>query len=110
MLHTVTLNQNKEFRRAYYRGKAFTTPVVVVYVLKNHKGQNRIGLTATKKIGKAVQGNRARSILREAYRLLEPQFPLGYDYVFVARAKTVYSKTPDVMRAMRYALGKINLK
>ena len=55
MLHTETLTLNKEFRRAYYRGRAFTTPVVVVYVLKNHKGINRIGLTATKKIGKAVR-------------------------------------------------------
>ena len=43
MLHTETLTLNKEFRRAYYRGRAFTTPVVVVYVLKNHKGINRIG-------------------------------------------------------------------
>ena len=110
MLHTITLNQNKEFRRAYYRGKTFTTPVVVVYALKNHKGLNRIGLTATKKVGNAVQRNRARRVLREAYRLLEPQLPVGYDYVFVARTRTVFVKTPEVQRAMRYALGKLNLK
>ena len=97
MLHTETLTLNKEFRRAYYRGRAFTTPVVVVYVLKNHKGINRIGLTATKKIGKAVRRNRARRVLKEAYRLLEPQFPVGNDYVFVARTKTVFASTQEVM-------------
>ncbi len=110
MLHTETLTLNKEFRRAYYRGRAFTTPVVVVYVLKNHKGINRIGLTATKKIGKAVRRNRARRVLKEAYRLLEPQFPIGNDYVFVARTKTVFASTQEVMRAMRSVIEKLGKK
>ncbi|MEM1486080.1 ribonuclease P protein component [Oscillospiraceae bacterium PP1C4] len=110
MQHTTTLTLNKEFRRAYYRGRAFTTPVVVVYVLKNHKGINRIGLTATKKIGKAVARNRARRIIKEAYRLLESNFPVGYDYVFVARTKTVFSSTDDVMKAMNFALTKLFAK
>ena len=110
MLHTTSLKLNKEFRRAYYRGRAFTTPVVVVYALKNHKGINRIGLTATKKVGKAVQRNRARRVIKEAYRLLEPQFPIGWDYVFVARTKTVYATTPEVMKAMQYALRKLFAK
>ena len=107
MLHTSTLTLNKEFRRVYYRGKAFSTPVVVVYALKNHKGYNRIGLTATKKIGKAVQRNRARRVMREAYRLLEPKFPVGYDYVLVARSKTTQCKMDEVHRAMKFALGKL---
>ncbi len=104
MFHTTTLTLNKEFRRAYYRGRAFTTPVVVVYAIKNHKGINRIGLTATKKIGKAVQRNRARRIIREAYRLLEVEFPVGWDFVFVARSRTVFCKTGDIMKAMRQAI------
>lgn len=107
MFHTTTLTMNKEFRRAYYRGRAFTTPVVVVYAIKNHKGINRIGLTATKKIGKAVQRNRARRIIREAYRLIEPEFPVGWDFVFVARAKTVYSKPDHIIKAMRLAIARL---
>jgi ribonuclease P protein component len=108
MLHTTTLTLNKEFRRAYYRGRAFTTPVVVVYALKNHRGMNRIGLTATKKIGKAVQRNRARRIIKEAYRLVESKFPVGYDYVFVARTKTVFSSTSDVMKAMNFVADQLS--
>ena len=108
--HTTTLQENREFRRTYYKGKSCTTSVVVLYVLKNHRKQNRIGLTATKKVGGAVERNRARRVLREAYRLLEEQFPVGYDYVFVARTKTAYVKTPEVMRAMQSALRKLDLK
>ena len=44
-----TLTLNKEFKRAYYRGRSFATPVLVVYALKNRSGENRLGLTATKK-------------------------------------------------------------
>lgn len=107
MLHTAMLTLNKEFRRAYYRGRSFATPVVVVYAMKNHQKISRIGLTATKKIGKAVQRNRARRVMKEAYRLLEQQFPVGYDYVFVARTKTTASTTSQVMRAMQFALSKL---
>lgn len=107
MLHTTALKLNTEFRRVYYRGRAFTTPVVVVYILKNHKGINRIGLTATKKVGGAVERNRARRVIKEAYRLMEQEFPIGWDFVFVARTKTVFVKTDEVQKAMRFALRKL---
>lgn len=107
MLHTTPLTMNKEFRRAYYRGRAFSTPVVVVYILKNRKGANRLGLTASKKTGGAVSRNRARRIMKEAYRLLEPKLPVGYDYVLVARARTAQVKTADIMRVLENAAAKL---
>ena len=46
----------------------------------------RAGFTATKRIGGAVQRNRAKRRMREAARLLLPQFARpGVDYVFIAR-------------------------
>lgn len=110
MLHTTPLTMNKEFRRAYYRGRAFSTPVVVVYILKNRKGVNRLGLTASKKTGTAVSRNRARRIMKEAYRLLEGSLPIGYDYVLVARSRTAEVKTIDVMRALEKAAAKLLVK
>lgn len=107
MLHTTPLTMNTEFRRAYYRGRAFSTSVVVVYILKNRKGANRLGLTASKKTGGAVSRNRARRIMKEAYRLLEPLLPIGYDYVLVARARTAQAKTPEIMRALENAAAKL---
>lgn len=107
MLHTTPLTLNKEYRRAYYRGSAFSTPVVVVYILKNRKGANRLGLTASKKTGGAVERNRSRRIMKEAYRLSEQSLPVGYDFVLVARAKTAMAKTPDIMRALEKAVAKL---
>ena len=109
MPQTQTINENKDFKRAYYRGKSCSTPTVVVYALKNRRGIRRLGLTATKKVGKAVERNRARRVLREAWRLMESQFPIGYDYVLVARVRTAHVKTQEVARGLAAALKKLKL-
>ena len=50
-----TICENREFRRIYARGKAYVSPVVVVYTMKNRSHQLRVGITTTKKIGNAVK-------------------------------------------------------
>ncbi len=95
-----TLKQNKEFRGAYYRGKALVHPFLIVYVRKNPYKTVRIGITTGKKIGKAVQRNRCRRIIREAFRQLAPQVKSGYDYVFVARTATVHETSTALQKVM----------
>ena len=48
------------------------SPVVVTYVLKNRAGTVRVGITTSKKIGGAVQRNRARRVIREPSGSLLP--------------------------------------
>lgn len=88
MLHTIMLNQNSDFRRLYYRGKSRNHSYLITYARKNKLGINRIGITTSKKIGKAHSRNRAKRIIREAYRQNEHMVPLGWDFVFVARTIT----------------------
>ena len=95
-----TLKENKDFRRLYHRGKSYVSPVLVTYVMKNRKAGLRIGFTTSKKIGIAVQRNRSRRIMREAFRLIAPELNTGYDFVFVARGKTPFVKCEAVKRAM----------
>ena len=95
-----TLKENKDFRRLYHRGKSYVSPVLVTYVMKNRKAGLRIGFTTSKKIGIAVQRNRSRRIMREAFRLIAPELKTGYDFVFVARGKTPFVKCEAVKRAM----------
>ena len=101
--------RNTEFSRAYRRGKSFVHPCLVLYVNKNRLGHTRVGLTATKKIGKACRRNRARRVIREAYRILEPQLRQGYDIVFVARGATGEVKMQEVLAVMKNQLGSIML-
>ena len=96
-----TVNRNTDFRRMYWRAKSAAAPALVCYAMKNRLGVTRYGITTGKKIGKAVQRNRARRVIREAYRSLLPEIGAGWDLVFVARTRTVFSKTPAVEQAMR---------
>ena len=84
-----TLDKNWQFNRVYGRGKSYVHPHCVLYVAKNRLGYTRIGLTATKKVGHAVQRNRLRRQLREIYRLHETSFARGYDLVVVARSRAI---------------------
>jgi len=107
MISTTTINENRDFKRLYGRGKSMVHPVLVTYALKNRLGYNRIGITATKKVGKACKRNRARRLIREAYRQLESEAPKGWDLVFVARTRTTLCKMNVVKEAMGAHLGKL---
>ena len=100
-----TLCRNNEFRRAYTRGKSSVSPVLVVYSLKNRRGLVRVGITTSKKIGNAVQRNRSRRVIREAFRQLAPQVRPGVDLVFVAGGKPPHVKITVVRRHMERQLS-----
>lgn len=100
MQNTISLTENRDFRRLYHRGRSMVHPCLVLYYARNRLGRNRIGITTSKKIGKAVARNRARRVIREAYRQLEPAAKTGWDLVFVARSRTSGCKTGDILRVM----------
>ena len=83
-----TLNKKWQFNRVYGRGKSYVHPHCVLYVAKNRLGYTRIGLTATKKVGHAVQRNRARRVMKAAIDEHLDYNIGGYDLVFVARGMT----------------------
>ena len=89
MKRAVTLKENHEFRRLYQKGKSAVGGGMVLYCRKNRLDHNRLGLTASTKLGHAVVRNRARRRLREVYRLHNPELKQGYDIILVARTRTV---------------------
>jgi ribonuclease P protein component len=65
----------------------------------------RAGFTATKRIGGAVERNRAKRRLREAARLLLPALATpGFDYVFVARGGVTSRPWPRLLDDVKSAL------
>lgn len=85
MVYTEVLKNNKDFLTLYKKGRSIVSRTVVIYFRKNGLPYNRFGITAGKKVGNAVMRNRAKRIIRQAYRENEILFPLGIDIVFVAR-------------------------
>ena len=98
------ITRNKEFSRAYARGKAFVHPKLVLYVVKNRLGKTRVGITATKKIGNAVQRNRGRRVIRAALYEILPYQVGGLDLVFVARGQTARCKSGEIRLAAEQLL------
>ena len=88
MKYSCSLKLNHIFRRLYATaGQA--NGLLVLYARPNRTGRNRVGITAGKKLGKAVVRNRVRRRLREVYRLNEDKFLPGWDIVVVARSRCI---------------------
>lgn len=96
MLFTNTMKNNKDFTRLYKRGKSIVSKACIFYYMPNNASYNRIGLTTGKKVGNAVCRNRARRIIRAAYRENEIDFPIGLDIVIVARQYTSLAKSTEI--------------
>lgn len=88
MKYSSSLKLNHIFRRLYH-SDGFASPYLVLYARKNRTATNRVGITVSKKLGKAHIRNRIRRRLREVYRLHEDQFLPGWDIVLVARSKAL---------------------
>lgn len=104
-----TMKENREFQRAYSRGKYYVSPTLVSYAVKNRKHRVRVGITTGRKTGNAVRRNRSRRIIREAFRPLAALVRPGYDLVFVARAKTPFAKSGELRRVMESHLRSAGL-
>lgn len=102
----ITLKENRDFKRLYSKGKSYVSPGLVVYVYKNKSKNKRFGITTSKKTGTAVLRSRSRRVIREAYYALYDNIKDGYDFVFVARAKTPKLKSYDILRFMKEQLKK----
>lgn len=101
MLYTVRLKDNREFVRLYGKAAFVSGGLCTVYYRKNGRDNNRIGISVSKKIGGAVERNRAKRVIRQAYRENEKKFPVGYDIVVNARQGSTTCKSYHISKFFR---------
>ncbi len=106
----VCIKKDREFKFLFRKGDSVVTDAFVCYARESKRRVNRIGIVTGKKVGNAVKRSRARRVIREAFRLIDPllreKTQKRYDFIFVARAKTPAMKSTQVYRQMENKLLK----
>ena len=85
MKFSESLKKNRDFQSVYKNGKSLANRFLVMYVLENNLGKNRIGISVSKKVGNSVIRHHITRLIRESYRLQEELFNSGLDIVVIAR-------------------------
>ena len=85
MKYSKSLKKNDDFRLVYRRGRSKADRNFVLYAKKNGLDENRIGISVSKKVGNSVVRHHLARLIREAYRLHEEDFHIGWDLVVVVR-------------------------
>lgn len=115
--------ENHLYKKTYRSGAKKGSRNVSVYVLRDREASllkkrnpmktavNRIGISASKKVGGAVQRNRAKRVIREAYRQIDKTCGVkkGYLIVFVPHERCTVSGMREVMEDIRCCFSKLGM-
>ncbi|MSS62964.1 ribonuclease P protein component [Velocimicrobium porci] len=102
-----SLKKNQDFQKVYRRGKSYANKYLVMYVLENQLGKNRLGISVSKKVGNSVVRHRLTRLIRESYRLNEIVFKQGLDIVVIARVTAKGKGYKEINSALLH-LGKLH--
>jgi ribonuclease P protein component len=103
----LSLTKKRDFDLVFKEGATLVSKNLVIYAKPNELSFSRLGLSVSKKIGKAVTRNRVKRLLREAMRKLSGDFPLHYDFVLVARKLSVDSCLDDFLLNIKRSLSRL---
>lgn len=103
------IKKNAEFRAVYRRGKSFSNNLLVLYIYRNKKGINRLGISVSKKVGKSVIRNRIKRLIKENFRLNIEDIKVGYDLVFIARNLSNGKSYIEIENSMKNLIKKAGL-
>lgn len=103
------VSDSERFRQVRQEGASYAHPLMVLSYMRNDCEMSRCGFTVSKRIGKAVERNRARRRMREAVRGLWDMIQPGWDLIWVARPGINEASFPELQDACARLLRRARL-
>ena len=100
------LTDSPEFERVYRQGTAYRGRLFSVHAFPNEHGSPRLGLSVSRKVGKAVTRKTVRRRLREVFRLCVAEIPGDLDLVVSARPAAADAAFEELRAEFVKALGR----
>jgi ribonuclease P protein component len=105
------LSRSAEFERVYRHGRSSANRHLVLYCFPNPAAEAaRVGLSVSRKVGGAVERNRVKRLLREAFAAVEGELRPGHDIVVVARPPARELSERDGLAGVEAALAELLVK
>lgn len=120
-MKNVAIREHHLYNKAFKSGKRQVGKYVAVYVLRDlaanrlqkahpqKKVVNRLGLSVSKKVGGAVERNRAKRVIRAAYDSVKGELKVGNLIVISPRTAILGAKSTEVAEELRAAFGALGL-
>lgn len=115
------IKEHHLYNKAYRQGKRFSGRYVCIYVLRDLRAGrlkkqnpmkeyiNRLGLSVGKKVGCAVNRNRAKRVIRAGYSTVEKRLKKGYLIVICAYPSITEVKSTIVAKELEYGFSKLSM-
>ena len=109
MDRSYSLKRHKEFRYTYARGRAQSLPLFTLVYVKSRTELVRVGFSVSKRVGNAVQRNRAKRRMRACFSPMLPHVAGGYNVIFVAKPDVLEAPFPELQKQMEALIKRAGL-
>lgn len=104
------IKKNDEFQEVFQNGRSTANRQFVIYVLdKPEQPYFRVGLSVSKKLGKAVVRNRIKRYIRQVFLEMREQIAPGKDYVIIARMPVSEMEYAEVKKSLIHVFRKAGI-